>query len=284
VEYNTAAFTTTFTTITNLAIVLTPPAFSVYTFTAINMAFSCPLTIPALSTFTITFPTDITQITPPTQPLLINGTLALLKDNPITSGSTVTFTNLQAIALGSSLIITLSIRTPNYMKTFPSIQLSVNQNSSILFQSLSSMTIPVTSPGTMPVAITPYYSLTGATSSCLITLTLSIPHPGTFTLEVAAGTDTKFITGGATCTSICSGLSPLGANGFSVTINNPYPNSTSPANIDLNISSFINSRNIGAGLVWTIATKTTSTDSISSQTAYPTISVPNLLTGNLQST
>lgn len=146
------------------------------------------------------------------------------------------------------------------------------------------MTIPVTSPGVMPITITPYNSITGATTSYLITMTLSIPHPNPFTLEVAAGTDTQFISGGATCTSICTGISALGSNGFTVTVNNPYPNSTSPVNIDLNISNFKNSRNIGAGLAWTLTTKTSSTDQISSQTASPTITVPNLLTGNLQNT
>lgn len=284
VEYNTAAFTTTFTAINNLNITLTPSTFTVYTFTAINMTFTSPVSIPALSVFTLVLPTEVTQITPPTQPLLANGAKVLLNGNPTTSGSTVTFTNMNTIAIGSNLVITLSIRTPNYMKTFSFIQLSVSQNSTYLFQSLSSMAIPVTNPGVMPVAITPYNSITGAPTSYLITLTLSIPHPGTFTLEVAAGTDTQFISGGATCTSICTGISPLGANGFTVTVNNPFANSTSPVNIDLNISSFKNSRNIGTGLIWTLITKTSSTDQISSQTASPTISVPNLLTGNLQNT
>ncbi len=117
-EYNTAAFTTTFTTINSLPIVLTPPTFTVYTFTAINMTFTCPLNIPAQSTFTITFPPDVTQITSPTRPLLVNGGFALLKNSPIVSGSTLEFTHMLSIALGSSLVITMSIRTPNYINTF----------------------------------------------------------------------------------------------------------------------------------------------------------------------
>lgn len=260
VEYNTAAFQTTFTSINNLAVTLTPSSFVVYTFTAINMSFMSPVDIPALSVFNLVFPTEVTQITPPTQPLLSNGANVLLNGNPITSGSTVTFINMNTISIGSNLIITLSIRTPNYMNTFPYIQLSVSQNSNYLFQSLSSMTISVTSPGVMPVTITPFSPITGAITSYLITITLSIPHPTPFILQVTVGNDTQFISGGATCTSICTGITPLGSNGFTVTVNNPYPNSTSPVNIDLNISSFKNSRNIGTGLAWTIITQTSSTD------------------------
>jgi hypothetical protein len=56
VESNSAAFTTTYTAITNLPVVLTPSNFTVYTSTPINMTFTCPTNIPELSTFTLTFP------------------------------------------------------------------------------------------------------------------------------------------------------------------------------------------------------------------------------------
>jgi hypothetical protein len=121
VEYNTAAFTTTFTTITNLAARLTPSSFVVYTFTAINISFSSPVGIPAQSVFSLVFPTEVTQVTAPTQPLLANGARVLLNGSPATSDKTVTFINMNPITAGSSLVITLSIRTPNYMKTFPSV-------------------------------------------------------------------------------------------------------------------------------------------------------------------
>jgi hypothetical protein len=149
------------------------------------------------------------------------------------------------------------------MNTFPSIQLAVSHNNLTIVQSLSNMLIQVTAPGVMPATITPYYSLTGANSSYLVTLTLTIPHPSTFTVQIDVGSDTKFINGGASCTTICTNLTPVGLNGFSVTVNNPYPNSISPVNIDLNISTFINSRNIGAGLSWNITTTTISTNQIS---------------------
>lgn len=284
VEYNSAAFRAIYTAITNLPVTLTPSTFTVYTFTSINISFTCPLNIPALSTFTLVFPSDITQLTPPTQPLIVNNSSVLLTSSPSTFGSTVAFSNMNAISMNSSIIITLSLRTPTYISTFPSIQLSVTQNNNTYLQSLSNMLVQVTVPGVMPVAIAPYYSLTGASSPYLITLTLSIPHPGVFTVEVSVGNDAKFISGGASCTSVCSGISPVGLNGFSVTVNNPYANSTSPVNIDLNISTFTNSRNIGPGLLWNITTKTISTDEISFQSSFPTISTPNLLSGALKST
>jgi hypothetical protein len=55
-EYNNIAFSATYTAITNMAVTLTPPSFTVYTSTAINISFACPVSIPALSTFTLTFP------------------------------------------------------------------------------------------------------------------------------------------------------------------------------------------------------------------------------------
>lgn len=139
----------------------------------------------------------------------------------------------------------MTIRSPTYINVFPSIQLTASQNGLTLFQSLSSMPISVTIPGVMPVRITPYYPLTGANSPYLITITLTIPHPDPFTFDVSVPTDTNFSSSGLNCISFCSNLLYSGSNGFTVTVNNPYPNSTSAVNIALNISSFNNSRNIG---------------------------------------
>ena len=213
--------------------------------------------------------------------LSVNSGMALLNGTPTSSGSIVTFVNLQAIPITSNVVISMSIISPNYVNVFPSIQLTATQGTSTFFQSTSSMPISVTVPGVMPVTITPYYPLTGATSSYLITITLTIPHSDTFTLDVSAATDTFFISSAASCTSSCSNLLLSGANGFTVTINNPYPNSTAAVNIPLNFTHFSNSRNIGQGLPWTIITKNTANNIISIQTASPTITVPNLLTGKL---
>jgi hypothetical protein len=237
-----------------------------------------------MSTFTLIFPSEIMQITPPTQPLLVNSNYALLNSTPIPINYTVSFSNLQAITMNSSIVISISIRSPTYVATFSSIQLIVAQGNTVYFQSLNSMSIKVTAAGVMPITISPVYSITGAISPYLITLTLTIPHPSIFSVKIDVGNDCQFISGGAACTNICSGLTLIGNNSFTVSVNNPYPNSLSPVNIVLNITTFMNSRNIGPGLSWNVTTSTVSSNQISYQTNFPIISVPNLLIGILKTT
>ncbi len=238
VEYNTGAFNATYSAITNLSITMTPSTFTVYTYTSVNISFVSPVEIPALSTFLLTFPSDVTQITAASQSLTVNSSSALLNSTPTTTGSTVTFYNAQIIALGSSLTITLSLRSPTYVQTFAYVQLLVSQNSAVYIQSLATMTIQVTLPGVMPVSIEPADPITGGNSSYQITLTLTIPHPSIFTTIVDFGSDVKFNSVGATCTSatLCNSLSAIGNNTLTFSVNNPSPNSTSPVNLVFTLS------------------------------------------------
>lgn len=281
VEYSTSAFNATYTTITNLNITLTPSTFTVYAFTPINISFTTPVALPASSTFTLTFPGEVSQLSPSSQPLIVGGSFVLLSSTPITSGSTVNFSNYYAVGIGSAIVITLSIRAPTYVATFASIELRVKQGNLTYITSTNRMPFQVVTPANMPVTVSPLTSITGIISPYTITLTLTIPHPLNFNIRVDAGSDTAFVSVGSTCSSPCTSVTLIGSNSLMLSINNPYANSATPMNIAFNVSSFVNPRSVGSGSLWNFTTRTSSSNDISYESNYPIISVPNLLNGAL---
>lgn len=144
------------------------------------------------------------------------------------------------------------------------------------------MPINVNAVSQMPVSITPDVSITGSLSAYTITLTLSIPHSLFFNVRVDVASDT-IVQSGLACLSLCSGII-IGTNSFTATVNNPYPNSVSSQNIDIRVSTLKNSRNIGPGSPWNITTYSIANETISFQSAFPTISIPNSLIGVLDTT
>jgi hypothetical protein len=130
VEYNAAAVNTSYTVITNVSVLLTPSSFTVYTITPVNISLNCPLNLPANSTFYISFPPDVPQLTfSSTQPLLVNGVAVTLASAlQLNANSSFSFSTLQSILKNSSLVIFLSIRSPNYVKIFSFVTLSISKN------------------------------------------------------------------------------------------------------------------------------------------------------------
>lgn len=58
VETNSVAFSATYTAITSLPVTFAPNTFTVYTTTSTTLSYTSPIPIPALSTFTVTYPSD----------------------------------------------------------------------------------------------------------------------------------------------------------------------------------------------------------------------------------
>lgn len=209
----------------------------------------------------------------------VNGSASLIPATPTITTTSVVFSNSDPIAAGSSVIITISIRSPSYVNTFSYVQFTVTKSGTTYMQSLTSMQIQVTTPSTMLATITPSSSLTGATTPYLITIALSIPHNASFLLQIDFATDVQFVNNVTSCAGVCASLNAV-SNTLKVTINNPSPN-TITSTLSLTITSFVNPRTTGAGSVWTFSTFTTLLEPISVQTAFPTVGMTNILTGQL---
>jgi len=261
VEYNTAAVNASYTVITNVSVIFSPASLTVYTITPVNISLTCPLNLPANSTFYISFPVDVPQLTYiSTQPLLVNGVAVTLAGAPqLNINNSFSFTTLQSISKNSSLVISLSIRSPTTLGMFSFVTLSILNNGVLYVSSLTSMLINVNNVNSMPVTIFPVNSIAGAITPYTITLTVTIPHPATFKVLVGVPSDTQFINSGASCSGNCQpSITYLNTTSFSFTATNPSPNSTTPLNLIFTISNFTNFRSIGTGMTWNISTSSNS--------------------------
>ncbi len=145
------------------------------------------------------------------------------------------------------------------------------------------MALNVNSVVNIPVTITPSNPKTGIVSAYTILLTLNVPHPNNFYVQIDLPSDVSFSSSGANCTGNCS-LS-LSGNATSLVVNasNTLPSNTGQQ-ITLNLgATFTNPRSIGNAAKWLITTKSISpsnTITISAQAPY--ISTANLLTATMR--
>lgn len=137
-----------------------------YTVTPVTISLSCPLNLPANSTFYISFPANVPQLTfISNQLLLVDGATATLTSSvQVNSNNSFSFVTQQSIAKNSSLVIQLSIRSPMMLGTFSFVTLSILNNGVLYVQSLTSMLINVNTLSSMPLTIVPVSSIAGAVS------------------------------------------------------------------------------------------------------------------------
>lgn len=140
------------------------------------------------------------------------------------------------------------------------------------------MVLNVNSVIAIPVTITPTSAKTGASSGYNISLTLNVPHPNNFNVQIDLPSDVTFSSSGANCTGNCS--SALSGNATSLIINasNSLPSNTSQV-ITFNLAStFINPRSVGNSAAWIVTTKSISPSDVITISSYaPYIGEPNLL-------
>lgn len=180
VEYNDNAFNATYTVITNITVTLAPNSMSVYALTPTTITLTCPLDLPANSTFWVEFPT-VPQIILPSQPLLVNNSAVSLISSPtLLPNSTFYFSTLQPTLRGSSLKITLTLRTPTVQGTYSFVTLRILNGGILYVASLYNMTLNVNASTNMPLTVVSNNPTAGALSSYTFTLTMIIPHPASF--------------------------------------------------------------------------------------------------------
>lgn len=140
------------------------------------------------------------------------------------------------------------------------------------------MVLNVNSVVSIPVTIAPTISITGATSGYTISLTLNVPHPSDFYVQIDLPSDVTFSSSGASCSGNCS--SALSGNATSLVINasNTQPASTGQL-ITFNLAAtFVNPRSVGNAASWVVTTKSISpSNTITTSSAASYISAANLL-------
>lgn len=124
------------------------------------------------------------------------------------------------------------------------------------------MVLHVNSAVAIPVTISPNNSKTGASSAYIISLTLNVPHPNNFYVQIDLPSDVAFSSSGANCSGNCS--SSLSGNATSLIINasSSLPSSTSEV-ITFNLAStFINPRSVNRSAAWIITTRSISPSNV----------------------
>lgn len=144
------------------------------------------------------------------------------------------------------------------------------------------MQIKVGVVSSMLGSITALNSVTGASSGYSITLSISVPHPALFYIQVDLPTDVSYSNTGSTCSGDCNGtVQSVGFTSFKINVTYGHPNQTG-YDITVSLSStFTNPRSVGWGLPWNITTTTLSSASaITFQQLSPEIKNPNHLTAS----
>lgn len=226
-----------------------------------TISLTTPIALPTNSQFSIQFPTGVTSVSATTTPLSVNSSSVILSSGPTNTTNGLIF-NTNAISINSLLVITITLRTPSVMATYSYVQLIISNGGTTYLQSLLTMSMNVNQVSAMGLTIVPSNSMAGATSSYVITLTLSIPHPSQFTVIIDLPSDAQLVITGSSCSTNClSTITILNISSFSFVASNSNPNSTTTTNIIFTISSFINPRSTGQGLSWNVSTQTIGTPS-----------------------
>lgn len=199
------------------------------------------------------------------------------------NNNSFTLTTMADIGVNSVVVITSSILTPSTMNSFTYVILRIRKNGVLYIESANSMVLNVNSVVNIPVTITPTNPKTGIISGYTIVLTLNVPHPNNFYVQIDLPSDVSFSSSGANCTGNCS--LALSGNATSIVINASNSMSSSTGQqITLGLgATFINPRSIGNTAAWIITTKSISPSNIitiSSQAPY--ISTANLLTATMK--
>lgn len=81
-------------------------------------------------------------------------------------------------------MISLSVRTPTIMSNYSFVKLTISLGGVNYLLSHNTMQLIVDRVASQAFTLAPQLSKAGASSAYLFTLTLSIPHPGTFAVYV----------------------------------------------------------------------------------------------------
>lgn len=168
------------------------------------------------------------------------------------------------------------------MGSFNYVVLRIYSGSTLYIESSTSMFLYVNSVLSLPITITPDNPTTGALSAYKLILTLSVPHPASFQVQIDLPADVNYTGVGSNCTGNCSSVSASNSTSLTVTASNSMPNITS-IQISLYLSAtFTNARHIGTSLPWKITTKTISpSNTISFTSESPSLTTANQLSVNM---
>ena len=256
-EASTTVFSVTFGGITNYNTTFAPSNMTVYTNTQTTITFTTRISIPSGSSIYVEFPAAASNITFSSTPLSVNSSVAsttAVNNN----NNSFTLTTIADIGVNSIVVITSGILTPSTMNSFTYVILRIKKNGVLYIESANSMVLNVNSVVNIPVTITPSNPKTGVVSAYTIVLTLNVPHPSNFYIQIDLPSDVSFSSSGADCTGNCS--LALAGNATSLIINssNSLPSSTGQL-ITLNLgATFTNPRSIGNAAAWIITTKSIS--------------------------
>jgi len=167
------------------------------------------------------------------------------------------------------------------MGSFNYIVLRVQKGSTVYMESATSMYLYVNTVVSLPIGLTAVNSIAGATSGYTISMTLSVPHPSSFYVQVDLPGDVGYTSSAASCSGNCSS-SITGTSNFTsfiITATNSQPTQTNQV-VTFNLAAaFTNARSVGTSLPWNFTTKTiTPTNTITFSSSAPTINNPNSLT------
>ena len=133
----------------------------------------------------------------------------------------------------------------------------------------------------MPMTLTSDNPTVSAVTTFTLTISYTVPHPATFSLQIDIPSDTSFMISNISCSSNCLVSSTI-ANGsqLTLTITNPNPNSTSLFTETYSIGAFKNRRFVGIGSPVNITTYVASISNvITISSSSVDVTAPNILTG-----